>query len=72
MDFFKRHFFVPLAAVLGLVAIAYLGVKVNLTYVFGVIIPYLAVLIFFEGLIYRLISGPGRRFPSRFPRPAAR
>lgn len=67
MDFFKRHFFVPLIAVLGLIAIAYVGVKVNLTYVFGVIIPYLAVLIFFEGLIYRLINWARSPVPFKIP-----
>ena len=70
MDFFKRHFMVPLIAVLGLVAIAYIGVKANLQLVFGVIIPYLAILIFVEGLIYQSSDGPGLRSPLTSPLPA--
>ncbi|WP_449245206.1 sulfate reduction electron transfer complex DsrMKJOP subunit DsrM [Desulfobacca acetoxidans] len=67
MDFFKRHFLVPLIAVLALVAIAYIGVKANLEFVFGVVIPYLAVLIFFEGLIYRIISWARSPVPFKIP-----
>ncbi len=67
MDFFKRHFLVPLIAVLGLVAIAYIGVAANLQLVFGVIIPYLAVLIFFEGLIFRVISWARSPVPFKIP-----
>ena len=61
------HFFVPLAAVLGLVAIAYFGAQANLTWVFGVAIPYLAILIFFEGLIYRIIQWVRSPVPFRIP-----
>jgi nitrate reductase gamma subunit len=67
MDFFKRHFMVPLIAVLGLVAIAYIGVAANLQLVFGVVIPYLAVLIFFEGLIFRVISWARSPVPFKIP-----
>lgn len=67
MTFFQRHFLVPLCAVLGLVVVAYLGVKANLQLVFGVVIPYLAVLIFFEGLIYRLIQWARSPVPFRIP-----
>ncbi|MBM4287091.1 MAG: menaquinol oxidoreductase [Deltaproteobacteria bacterium] len=67
MDFFKRHFLVPLIAVLGLVALAYIGVKADLTFVFGVVIPYLAVLIFFEGLIFRIISWARSPVPFKIP-----
>ncbi len=67
MDFFKRHFLVPLIAVLGLVAIAYIGVAANLQLVFGVVIPYLAVLIFFEGLIFRVISWARSPVPFKIP-----
>ncbi len=71
MDFFKRHFFVPLVAVLGLAAIAYIGVQANLQVVFGVAIPYLAVLIFVEGLIYRVIKWARSPVPFRIPTTAA-
>lgn len=47
MDFFKRHFSVALAAVLGLVVVAYVGAQGNLQLLFGVVFPYLAALIFF-------------------------
>lgn len=66
-NFFKMHFFVPLAAVLGLVAIAYFGAQANLTWVFGVAIPYLAILIFFEGLIYRIVQWVRSPVPFRIP-----
>ncbi len=67
MDFFKRHFMVPLIAVLGLVVIAYIGVAANLQLVFGVIIPYLAVLIFFEGLIFRVLGWARSPVPFKIP-----
>jgi nitrate reductase gamma subunit len=66
-NFFKMHFFVPLAAVLGLVAIGYFGAQANLTWVFGVAIPYLAILIFFEGLVYRIIQWVRSPVPFRIP-----
>jgi nitrate reductase gamma subunit len=67
MDFFKRHFFVPLFAVVGLMLVAYLGVTANLQVIFGVVIPYLAALIFVEGLIYRLIQWARSPVPFRIP-----
>jgi len=67
MDFFKRHFLFSLIVVVGLMLIAYIGVKVHLQFVFGVVIPYLAVLIFFEGLIFRLISWARSPVPFRIP-----
>jgi nitrate reductase gamma subunit len=67
MDFFKRHFFVALSAVVGLILIAYVGTKGNLQLVFGVVVPYLAVLIFVEGLIYRVIQWARSPVPFRIP-----
>uniref|UniRef100_A0A7C3UW78 Menaquinol oxidoreductase n=1 Tax=Desulfobacca acetoxidans TaxID=60893 RepID=A0A7C3UW78_9BACT len=61
------HFFVPLAAVLGLVAMAYFGAQANLQWVFGVAIPYLAILLFFEGLIYRIVQWARSPVPFRIP-----
>ena len=46
-DFFKKHFMAALVAVLGLVVIAFVGVQANLQLLFGVVVPYMAVLIFF-------------------------
>jgi nitrate reductase gamma subunit len=67
MDFFKRHFFVALAAVLGLFIIAYVGAQGKLQLVFGVVVPYMAALIFVEGLIYRVIQWARSPVPFRIP-----
>ena len=67
MDFFKRHFLVALFAVLGLVVVAYVGAQANLQILFGVIVPYLAALIFLEGLVYRLIQWARSPVPFRIP-----
>jgi nitrate reductase gamma subunit len=71
MDFFKRHFFVALFAVLGLVIVALVGVRANLQCLFGVVLPYLAALIFVEGLIYRVIHWARSPVPFRIPTTAA-
>ncbi len=71
MDFFKRHFLVALAAVLGLVVVAFVGVRANLQLLFGVVFPYLAALIFVEGLIYRVIQWARSPVPFRIPTTAA-
>ncbi|MBM4285180.1 MAG: menaquinol oxidoreductase [Deltaproteobacteria bacterium] len=71
MDFCKRHFSVALGAVLGLMLIAFIGVKANLQLLFGVVAPYLAVLIFVEGMIYRLIKWARSPVPFRIPTTAA-
>jgi nitrate reductase gamma subunit len=67
MDFFKRHFLVALFAVLGLVAVAYIGAQANLQILFGVVVPYMAALIFVEGLVYRLIQWARSPVPFRIP-----
>jgi nitrate reductase gamma subunit len=67
MTFFNMHFFVPLFAVIGLAIIAYAGVQANLQAVFGVVLPYLAALIFVEGLIYRLVQWARSPVPFRIP-----
>jgi nitrate reductase gamma subunit len=71
MDFFKRHFLVALAAVLGLVVVAFVGVQANLQLLFGVVVPYLAALLFVEGLIYRVIQWIRSPVPFRIPTTAA-
>ena len=71
MDFFKRHFFVALSAVMGLIIIAYVGVQGNLQLLFGVVVPYLAALIFVEGLVYRVIQWARSPVPFRIPTTAA-
>jgi nitrate reductase gamma subunit len=67
MDFFKRHFFAALFAVLGLVVVAYVGTMGNLQLLFGVVVPYLAALIFIEGLVYRVIQWARSPVPFRIP-----
>src|SRR4030042_1263763 len=67
MDFFRRHFLVALAAVLGLVVVAYVGAQTKLQILFGVAVPYLAALIFVEGLVYRLIQWARSPVPFRIP-----
>lgn len=71
MDFFKRHFLVSLFAVLGLIIVAYVGTMGNLQLLFGVVVPYLAALIFVEGLIYRVIQWIRSPVPFRIPTTAA-
>jgi nitrate reductase gamma subunit len=66
-DFFKKHFMAALVAVLGLVVIAFVGVQANLQLLFGVVVPYMAVLIFFEGLVYRLIQWVRSPVPFKIP-----
>lgn len=46
----------PLGAVFALVLLAFAGVQANLQYLFGVIIPYAAVLVFLLGFIYRVVQ----------------
>ncbi len=55
-------------AVLLLVLIAYTGVTVlNAQYVFGIVIPYLAVLLFIGGIIYRVLKWGSSPVPFRIP-----
>src|SRR4030042_1080800 len=70
MDFFKRHFSLALFAVLGLILVAYIGARGNLQIIFGVVVPYLAMLIFVEGFVYRLIQWARSPVPFRIPTPA--
>jgi nitrate reductase gamma subunit len=67
MDFFKRHFSVALFAVLGLILVAYIGARGNLQIIFGVVVPYMAVLIFAEGFVYRLIQWARSPVPFKIP-----
>ncbi len=47
---------VPLLAVIGLVAVAFFGVTAGMDYVFGVAIPYIAVLVFLAGMVMRVMG----------------
>jgi nitrate reductase gamma subunit len=62
------RYIVPLIAVIILFLIAYLGAQVSgLQYVFGVVIPYLAILTFVLGFAYRVISWSRSPVPFSIP-----
>ena len=55
-------------AVFGLVVIAFVGVwGAHLEWLFGIIIPYLAVIIFFVGIVYRVVQWAKSPVPFRIP-----
>ena len=55
-------------AVLALAAIAYAGVAMgNMQYLSGVVIPYLAVLVFIAGMIFRVLKWGSSPVPFRIP-----
>ncbi|MDN5347211.1 MAG: nitrate reductase gamma subunit [Clostridia bacterium] len=59
---------VSLLAVIVLILIVYLGVGVaNLQFVFGVIVPYVAMVTFFAGIIYRVMKWASAPVPFRIP-----
>lgn len=59
---------VSFLAVFGLVVIAFLGVwAAHLDVLFGVIIPYLAVITFFVGIVYRVVKWGKCPVPFRIP-----
>lgn len=57
----------PFVAVLGLILIAFLGVQVGMESLFGVVFPYLAILIFICGFINRVITWAKSPVPFRIP-----
>ena len=57
----------PLIAVLLLVAVGYLGAAAGLDFLFGVIIPYLSVLLFFVGFTWRIFDWMKSPVPFRIP-----
>ncbi len=55
-------------AVLCLVIIAYIGVKyAGMSYVFGIIVPYVAVVTFIAGFVYRIMKWARSPVPFRIP-----
>ena len=58
---------VPLAAVGGLFLLGLLGGAPGMDWIFGVVLPYLAVALFFGGLIYRVMSWANVPVPFRIP-----
>jgi len=54
--------------VIGLVVLAFIGVKIaKLYFIFGIVIPYLAVLIFIVGFIYRVLKWASSPVPFHIP-----
>jgi len=64
---FNLAYYFSLFAVIVLIFIPIMGVKAGLEVVFGVIVPYLAVLIFFAGLVYRVIRWAHSPVPYKIP-----
>jgi nitrate reductase gamma subunit len=64
---FGLSFWISLIAVVALVLIAYLGAEANLSYLFGVIVPYAAIAIFIVGIVYRVLKWAARPVPFRIP-----
>ena len=55
-------------AVFGLIVIAFLGVwAAHFNVLFGIVIPYIAVIIFFLGMIYRVVKWAKSPVPFRIP-----
>jgi len=62
------RYIIPLIAVIVLFLIAYLGAHVSgLQYVFGVVIPYLALITFVLGFAYRVIDWSRSAVPFKIP-----
>ena len=62
------RYIIPLIAVIVLFLIAYLGAQVSgLQYVFGVVIPYLALITFVLGFAYRMIDWSRSAVPFKIP-----
>ncbi len=57
----------PFVAVLGLILIAFLGVQVGLAPVFGIVFPYLALLVFIGGFINKVVGWGKSPVPFRIP-----
>lgn len=62
------HLFFSLGAVLALLGVAWVGTALmGMHYLFGVVIPYLALVIFVVGLIYRMLDWAKSPVPFRIP-----
>ncbi len=61
------HYMYSLLAVVVLFLLSYLGVKVGLAPLFGIVIPYLAVAIFLVGVVRRVMGWAKSAVPFRIP-----
>jgi len=57
----------PFFAVIALVLLAFAGVKADMHFLFGVVIPYVALGIFLLGVIYRVVKWGSSPVPFRIP-----
>ncbi|MBN2570028.1 MAG: sulfate reduction electron transfer complex DsrMKJOP subunit DsrM [Deltaproteobacteria bacterium] len=64
---FNLAFYFPLFSVIVLLVISYAGAKVGLEMFFGIIIPYLAFVVFFAGFINRILKWARTPVPYRIP-----
>lgn len=64
---FRFSFYVSFFAVIALVLLAFVGVKAGLQPLFGVVIPYLAAIIFFVGVVNRVVKWGRVPVPFRIP-----
>ncbi|MDI6889968.1 MAG: sulfate reduction electron transfer complex DsrMKJOP subunit DsrM [Thermodesulfovibrionales bacterium] len=65
---FGLSFWVSLIAVLALILVAWVGVEgAKLNFLFGAIIPYVAIAIFVVGMIYRILKWASIPLPFRIP-----
>lgn len=64
----NMHYIYSLLAVILLSLIAYVGVEaIGLQVLFGIILPYLASILFITGFIYRIMGWAGSAVPFRIP-----
>ena len=64
----NKHYLYALLAVIVLFFVAYVGAEVlGLRYIFGVLIPYLAVIVFIAGFIYKVMGWARSAVPFRIP-----
>lgn len=64
---FNIAFFVPMCAVIVLVIIPLIGVEIGLEILFGIVIPYAALLMFLAGIVYQIIKWARTPVPYRIP-----
>jgi len=64
----NKHYLYALLAVIVLFFVAYVGAEfLGLRYIFGVLIPYLAVIVFIAGFIYKVMGWARSAVPFRIP-----
>ncbi len=63
----QKSILYPLVAVLVLILIPVIGVKLGLSYFFGVVVPYTAFIIFFGGILCKVVNWARSPVPFRIP-----